>query len=64
MPGAGPFGLFDPLGFTKGGTEATVRYYREVELKHGRVAMLCAATFIFSELSGAERGVMPLQQLE
>ena len=34
-----PAGFFDPLGLSKGKDEATLKYYREAELKHGRVAM-------------------------
>ncbi|KAK1740965.1 chlorophyll a-b binding domain-containing protein [Skeletonema marinoi] len=34
-----PVGFFDPLGFSKGKDDATMKYYREAELKHGRVAM-------------------------
>merc|ERR1712087_268499 len=50
MPGEGPFGFFDPLGFMSQGdmTEGRARYYREVEVKHGRVAMLGALGFIVS----------------
>jgi len=34
-----PAGFFDPLGLSKGKDDATMKYYREAELKHGRVAM-------------------------
>lgn len=34
-----PVGFFDPLGLSKGKDDATMKYYREAELKHGRVAM-------------------------
>ena len=34
-----PVGFFDPLGLSAGKSEATMKYYRESELKHGRVAM-------------------------
>lgn len=34
-----PVGFFDPLGFSAGKTEEVMSYYREAELKHGRVAM-------------------------
>jgi hypothetical protein len=34
-----PVGFFDPLGLSNGKDEKTMRYYRESELKHGRVAM-------------------------
>merc|ERR1711971_703455 len=31
-----PLGFFDPFGYTQGASEGKVRFYREVELKHGR----------------------------
>ena len=34
-----PVGFFDPLGFSKGKSDETMAYYRESELKHGRVCM-------------------------
>jgi Chlorophyll A-B binding protein len=34
-----PVGFFDPLGLSKGKSAETMVYYRESELKHGRVAM-------------------------
>ena len=51
MPGEGPFGFFDPLGFMSQDdmTEGKARYYREVELKHGRVGMLAALGFLVGE---------------
>jgi len=52
LPGAGPFGFFDPLGLLKINedmTEGSVRYWREVEVKHGRVAMLAAVGFFVGE---------------
>ena len=51
MPGAGPFGFFDPFGFmaAEDVTEGRARYYREVEVKHGRVAMLAAVGFLVAE---------------
>merc|ERR1712046_65392 len=51
MPGTGPFGFFDPLGFmaTEDMTEGRARYFREVEIKHGRVAMLAAVGFPLAE---------------
>merc|ERR1719359_243227 len=42
-------GFFDPLGFCSDTTEGKVRFYREVELKHGRVSMLAALGFLFAE---------------
>ena len=51
-----PLGFFDPVGFcasTSGAdgaaTEGKVRFYREVELKHCRVAMLAALGFLLAE---------------
>jgi light-harvesting complex I chlorophyll a/b binding protein 4 len=34
-----PVGFFDPLGLSVGKSDATMNYYREAELKNGRVAM-------------------------
>merc|ERR1712125_7342 len=34
-----PMGYFDPLGLSYGKDDATMMFYREAELKHGRVAM-------------------------
>jgi len=51
LPGVGPFGFFDPFGFCEDDdmTEGRVRYFREVEVKHGRVAMLAAVGFVVGE---------------
>jgi len=52
LPGVGPFGFFDPLGLLEADpdmTEGAVRYWREVEVKHGRVAMLAATGFFVGE---------------
>mmetsp|Transcript_70092 Transcript_70092/g.193909 ORF Transcript_70092/g.193909 Transcript_70092/m.193909 type:complete len:333 (-) Transcript_70092:74-1072(-) len=38
-----PLGFFDPLSFSKVGDKECFRRYRELELKHGRVAMLASA---------------------
>merc|ERR1719460_851933 len=41
---------WDPLGFCSGDvTEGKIRFYREVELKHCRVAMLAALGFPVAE---------------
>lgn len=34
-----PVGFFDPLGFSNNKSDEIMNYYREAELKHGRVAM-------------------------
>lgn len=39
-----PLGYFDPLGITTNRDESTVKYLREAELQHGRVAMLSFIT--------------------
>merc|ERR1712010_407342 len=46
-----PLGFFDPVGFCseEGLTEGKLCFYREVELKHGRVAMLAALGFLVGE---------------
>merc|ERR1712054_602109 len=44
-----PLGFFDPVGFTEGETEGKIRFYREVEIKHGRVGMLAALGFLVGE---------------
>ena len=57
LPGiSGPLGFFDPAGFCSNengadgaATEGKVRFYREVEVKHGRVAMLAALGFPIAE---------------
>ena len=50
MPGvSGPLGFFDPLGFTEGASEGKIKFYREVEIKHGRVAMLACLGFVVAE---------------
>jgi len=47
--GAGPFGFFDPLGLSKDVDAGRLAFYREAEIKHGRVAMLAAVGFLFQE---------------
>merc|ERR1719460_1334073 len=52
LPGiTGPLGFFDPLGFCSKEdiTEGKIKFYREVELKHGRVGMLAALGFLVGE---------------
>merc|ERR1719421_1757140 len=52
LPGVtGPLGFFDPMGFCSADniTEGKIRFYREVELKHGRVGMLAALGFLVGE---------------
>ena len=52
LPGiTAPLSFFDPAGFCsqEGVTEGKIRFYREVELKHSRVAMLAALGFLVGE---------------
>merc|ERR1719269_270032 len=44
-----PMGFFDPLGFSTDCSEGKLLFYREVELKHGRVAMLASLGILVGE---------------
>merc|ERR1719443_2260604 len=44
-----PAGYFDPLGLATTVTAGKLLFYREVELKHGRVAMLAALGMVVGE---------------
>jgi len=44
-----PMGYFDPIGFSTTVTGGKLLFYREVELKHGRIAMLAALGMIVGE---------------
>lgn len=44
-----PTGFFDPSGFSTTATAGKLLFYREVELKHGRVAMLAALGILVGE---------------
>merc|ERR1719236_155452 len=47
---AGPLGYFDPAGFCSGDvSEGKVRFIREAEIKHGRVAMPASVGFLVAE---------------
>lgn len=50
MEGVGPETankVFDPAGFSTMGSDATLRFFRHAELKHGRVAMAAMVGFLF-----------------
>jgi len=51
LPGITGEELWDPLNYcsSRGVTEGKIRFYREVELKHGRLAMLAAVGLIVGE---------------
>jgi len=59
-----PTGLFDPLGFLTGpgAEELGASFYRELELKNGRTAMLAALGFIVSEQFHPWLGGIPADQ--
>merc|ERR1712151_229739 len=45
----GPLGFWDPLGFATDCPEGKLLFYREVELKHGRVGMLASLGILVGE---------------
>ena len=50
LPGvSSPLGFFDPLGFCSEATEGKIKFYREVEVKHARMAMLAAIGYPVAE---------------
>merc|ERR1719333_267387 len=62
-----PMGFFDPFGFSTDIDGATLRYYREAELKHGRFGMLASLGMIagekFSPMIGYTDTVTPAAKL-
>jgi len=49
LPGAGPFGFFDPLGCVDEFSGEEIMRSREAELMHGRVAMMASVGFLVQE---------------
>ena len=45
-----PTGFFDPLRLSEGKDAATLKQWRQAELKHGRVAMLATVGLLYQEL--------------
>jgi len=45
----GPLGFFDPVGFSADIPEGKLLFYREVELKHGRLCMLASLGILVAE---------------
>eukprot|EP00746_Dinoflagellata_sp_MGD_P144728 gnl/MRDRNA2_/MRDRNA2_77429_c0_seq1.p1 gnl/MRDRNA2_/MRDRNA2_77429_c0~~gnl/MRDRNA2_/MRDRNA2_77429_c0_seq1.p1 ORF type:complete len:356 (+),score=79.67 gnl/MRDRNA2_/MRDRNA2_77429_c0_seq1:61-1068(+) len=44
-----PLGFFDPIGFSTNTSEGRLLFYREAEIKHGRVAMLASLGILVGE---------------
>jgi len=63
-----PLGFWDPVGFSTKASPGRLAYYREAELKHGRVCMLASLGFIVSEkfhpFFGGNIGGPALQQFQ
>jgi len=53
-----PVGLWDPVGFTKDGDEASYKRRRSVEIKHGRICMLATMGYITPEITGKFPGYL------
>jgi len=51
-----PTGYFDPLGLATGKDAATIKQWRQAELKHGRVCMLAAVGLLTQEIGSVVPG--------
>ena len=58
-----PLGYFDPLGFSKEGDLAKQQFYREAELKHGRLGMVSAITIPIIEKMTHQSAVHDFDEL-
>jgi hypothetical protein len=58
-----PLGYFDPLGITDTKSESKVKYLREAELQHGRVAMLSFLTLAGLDLVSPDLAINQLSSL-
>merc|ERR550539_614977 len=54
-----PTGYLDPLGFGEKASPERLRWFREAELKHGRVAMLAAVCFLVGENPDLKTALFP-----
>merc|ERR1712226_1043174 len=54
-----PVGYLDPLGFGEKASPERLRWFREAELKHGRVAMLAAVGFLVGENPDLKTALFP-----
>merc|ERR1712019_314753 len=63
-----PWGFFDPVGFATDASEGKLLFYREAELKHGRVCMLATVGFAVGErfhpLWGGDKDMPTLFQVQ
>jgi light-harvesting complex I chlorophyll a/b binding protein 1 len=69
MPGkTAPMDYFDPVGFSSKCTLGTLLFWREAELKHGRIGMIATLGIImgekFAPLLGAAKDVPAVYQLK
>jgi light-harvesting complex I chlorophyll a/b binding protein 1 len=64
LPGvSAPFGYWDPAGLLKDADDNKINYFRELEIKNGRVAMLAALGYAVAEkyhpfYTGEEKGAI------
>merc|ERR1719313_642689 len=54
-----PVGYLDPLGFGEKASPERLRWFREAELKHGRVAMLASVGFLVGENPDLKDALFP-----
>ena len=59
-----PLGYFDPLGVTATMNESKLKYMRESELQHGRVAMLSFVTLVGLDATSSTPSIDQLSDLE
>merc|ERR550539_1195171 len=54
-----PTGYLDPLGFGEKASPERLRWFREAELKHGRIAMLASVGFLVGENPDLKTALFP-----
>jgi len=54
-----PVGYLDPLGFGEKAFPERLRWFREAELKHGRIAMLASVVFLIGENPDLKEALFP-----
>jgi hypothetical protein len=54
-----PTGYLDPLGFGEKASPERLRWFREAELKHGRIAMLASVGFLIGENPDLKTALFP-----